>query len=202
LACDPQSPMQPRANGTMTRTAHVAEEPEAGQETVLTLAMTVTGDLEPQWRLISARADAQGQARNLNWTDRQRLAPTRLGVYSEHNLSWRRGSILNRVSEDRADVSAALVAAARDVRNAFGEQAQVQLSATLAIVTDTARYLGIPVGDGVKALLDAHSVSITGGTISLHDADGVPLRNLGLGSARLLIAGLQRAGKLCAHRLR
>jgi energy-coupling factor transporter ATP-binding protein EcfA2 len=66
------------------------------------------------------------------------------------------------------------------------------LSATLAIVTDTARYLGIPVGDGVKALLDAHSVSITGGTISLHDPHGVPLRNLGLGSARLLIAGLQR----------
>jgi putative ATP-dependent endonuclease of OLD family len=41
-------------------------------------------------------------------------------------------------------------------------------------------------------LLDIHSVSFTGGTISLHDEIGVPLRGLGLGSARLLIAGLQR----------
>src|ERR1700737_1218421 len=71
-------------------TGALAEEPEAGQETVLTLAMTVASDLEPEWRLISARAAAQGQARNLNWADRQRLAPTRLGVFSEHNLSWRR----------------------------------------------------------------------------------------------------------------
>lgn len=41
-------------------------------------------------------------------------------------------------------------------------------------------------------MLDAHSVSFTGGTISLHDESGVPLRGLGIGSTRLLIAGLQR----------
>ena len=41
-------------------------------------------------------------------------------------------------------------------------------------------------------MLDAHSVSFSGGTISLHDEDGVPLRGLGVGSTRLLIAGLQR----------
>lgn len=44
----------------------------------------------------------------------------------------------------------------------------------------------------MKALLDAASVSFTGGTISLHDETGIPLRSLGLGSTRLLIAGLQR----------
>ena len=41
-------------------------------------------------------------------------------------------------------------------------------------------------------MLNAHSVSFTGGTISLHDGDGVPLRGLGVGSTILLIAGLQR----------
>lgn len=35
-------------------------------------------------------------------------------------------------------------------------------------------------------------MSFSGGTISLHDEDGVPLRGLGIGSTRLLIAGLQR----------
>ena len=57
---------------------------------------------------------------------------------------------------------------------------------------ETAAELGIQVGDRVKAMLDAHSVSFSGGTISLHDEDGVPLRGLGVGSTRLLIAGLQR----------
>ena len=57
----------------------------------------------------------------------------------------------------------------------------------------TADALGIGVGDRVRALLDAHSVSLSGGAITLHNADGVPLHGLGTGSARLLIAGLQRA---------
>jgi putative ATP-dependent endonuclease of the OLD family len=172
----------------------IVEEPEAGLETVLTLELTVAADLEPQWKLVSQRAAAQGHSRNLNWTDRQRVAPTRLGVFSENHLSWRRGSILNRISEGRADASAALVAAAREMRNEFGEQAKDQLAAALQIVTETANDLGVPVGEEAKALLDAHSVSITGGTISLHDDRGVPLKALGLGSARLLIAGLQRQG--------
>ena len=82
--------------------------------------------------------------------------------------------------------------AAREARASFGDQADRQLGETLALVTETAKDLGVPVGDRVKAMLDAHSVSFSGGTISLHDEAGVPLRNLGLGSARLLIAGLQR----------
>ena len=41
-------------------------------------------------------------------------------------------------------------------------------------------------------MLDSHSVSFSGGTISLHDESGVPLRGMGIGSTRLLIAGLQR----------
>ena len=100
--------------------------------------------------------------------------------------------MLNRVSEERADASAALVKAARDARAAFGDEAQGQLGETLGIVEATARELGITVGENIKALLDAHSVSFSGGTISLHDEDGVPLRGLGVGSTRLLIAGLQR----------
>jgi putative ATP-dependent endonuclease of the OLD family len=173
---------------------NIVEEPDAALETVLTLSMTVAGDLEPQWKLLSQRAADQGQSRNLSWADRQRIAPTRLGNFSENHLSWRRGSILNRISEERADASTALLTIARDMRAEFGEQAGKQLAEALEIVTDTANDLGIPVGDQVKALLDAHSVSIGTGTISLHDDKGVPLKALGLGSARLLIAGLQRRG--------
>lgn len=170
----------------------IEDEPEKDLETVLTVRLTVGSDLEPLWSLVSERAEAQGQTRSLGWADRVRLAPTRIGVMADYHLGWRRGSVLNRVSEERADTSAALAKAARDARAAFGEEAQSQLGETLGIVTSTAKELGIPVGENVKAMLDAHSVSFSGGTISLHNEDGVPLRGLGTGSTRLLIAGLQR----------
>ncbi len=49
-----------------------------------------------------------------------------------------------------------------------------------------------------KALLDAHSVSIGEGAIALHNEAGIPLRSLGTGSSRLLVAGLQRAAATVA----
>ncbi len=170
----------------------IEDEPEKHCETVLTLRLTVAGDLEPVWSLVSDRAAAQSQTRNINWADRLRISPTRIGASNDYNLAWRRGSVLNRLSEEKADTSAALAKAAREARSAFGDQADAQLGETLSIVAATAKELGIPVGDNLKAMLDAHSVSFGGGTVSLHNADGIPLRSLGLGSTRLLIAGLQR----------
>ena len=136
--------------GFDAETGDIVEEPEAGLETVLTLEMTVLADLEPQWKLVSERAASQGHTRNLNWADRQRIAPTRLGIFSENHLSWRRGSILNRISEERANASAALVAAAREMRDEFGEQAKDQLAEALRIVTETANSLGVSIGEEVE----------------------------------------------------
>jgi hypothetical protein len=129
----------------------ISDEPETGKETVLTVNLMVASDLEPSWTLVSQRAQAQGQTRNLSWADRVRLAPTRIGVMADYHLAWRRGSVLNRLSEERADASAALAKAARDARAAFGDQAEDQLRETLTIVADTARELGISVGESVKA---------------------------------------------------
>ena len=170
----------------------VIDEPGINLETVLTVRLTVQSDLEPQWQLVSERAAAQGAGRHLAWADRLRIAPGRLGASGDQNLSWRRGSVLNRLSDERADASAALARAGRDARVRFGDDAQAQLGQALGLVLTTANRLGVPVGNEVKALLDAHAISVAGGAIALHNAQGVPLRSLGLGSARLLVAGLQR----------
>ena len=178
--------------GFYAQSGQIVDEPESDAETVLTIRLTVGSDLEPIWSLVSERAEAQGLARNLVWGDRVRLAPTRIGAMADYHLGWRRGSVLNRVSEERADASTALAKAARGARATFGSEAQGQLGETLNIVASTAKELGIPIGENIKAMLDAHSVSFSGGVISLHDEDGIPLRGLGTGSTRLLIAGLQR----------
>jgi putative ATP-dependent endonuclease of the OLD family len=174
------------------------DEPRHGLETVVTLVFSVLSDLEPTWRLYSQRAEAQGLERNVAWKDRSSIAAARIGSYASANLSWTRGSVLNKISEDRLDLSAELARAARDARANFGEQAGAQLADALATVKATAGRLGVPVGDSVKALLDAHSVSITDGAIALHNDAGVPLRSLGTGSSRLLVAGLQRAASEAA----
>ena len=169
----------------------IEEEPDINLETVLTVELTVTNSLEADWSLVSERAKAQDTVRDLSWADRVRIAPTRIGVAADHHLAWGRGSVLNRISEERADASTALAQAARDVRKAFGDQADKQLGIALKIVEETAKDLGISAGD-IKAMLDVHSASLTGNTVCLHDEFGVPLRRLGVGSARLLVAGLQR----------
>ncbi len=174
------------------------EEPDLDLETVLTVELTVTNSLEGEWSLVSERAKAQDMVRDLSWADRVRIAPTRIGVAADHHLGWGRGSVLNRISEERADASTALAQATRDVRKAFGDQADKQLEIALKIVEETAKELGISAGD-IKAMLDVHSASLTGNTICLHDDSGVPLRRLGVGSARLLVAGLQTKSVQTKH---
>ncbi len=178
--------------GFDAETGTVEDEPEKDLETVLSLALMVANDLEPIWTLISDRATADGTSRGLSWADRVRLAPTVIGNMAGHNLGWRRGSVLNRLTDEKADASAALVAAARHARTTFGDDAEPELAEALGIVKAAANELGINVGNKVRALLDAHSVTFSGGSISLHNEAGVPLHGLGIGSTRLLIAGLQR----------
>lgn len=173
-------------------TGNVEEEPRHGIETALVLRLTVTSDLEPTWTLVSARAQALGLERHIAWKERLVLAPARLGTYASSNLSWSRTSVLNRLSEERPELTSELARAAREARLNFGDQAGAQLGKTLQTVAQTANNLGVPTGGSVQALLDAQSVSIGDGAISLHDAAGVPLRALGAGSSRLLVAGLQR----------
>lgn len=176
----------------LPETQELEDEPASTGETVLTVNLTVDSDLEPFWSLVSERATDQGLSRNLSWADRQAIAPTRIGATVDGHLVWRRGSVLNKLSEEKADISAALVKAAREARASFGESAGMQLDTTLEAVKHTADELGIQVGDEVKAMLDAHSVSFSGGSISLHTDMGIPLHSLGVGSTRLLTAGLQR----------
>ncbi|WP_394560073.1 ATP-dependent endonuclease [Aquipseudomonas alcaligenes] len=179
-------------------TGGLEDEPGVGLETVITLRLQVGADLEPSWTLYSNRAAQQQLERSLPWKERTALAPARIGGYTSSNLSWSRGSVLNRLTDERVELGAELARVARQARENFGNQATAHLTETLGIVQRTALDLGIQVGAMPKALLDAHSVSIGEGAIALHNEAGIPLRSLGTGSSRLLVAGLQRAAATVA----
>lgn len=179
-------------------TGTIEDEPKAGWETVLTLQLIVNADLEPSWTLFSERATRDGLERSLPWKERAAIAPARIGQFSASNLSWSRGSVLNRLTEEKAELGAQLAAAGRDARSSFGTIATPHLAKTLGVVQTTAQSLGVSVGAAPQALLDAHAVSLGEGAIALHDQQGIPLRSLGTGSSRLLVAGLQRAAATAA----
>jgi hypothetical protein len=166
-------------------------ETGAQLETVLTLRLIVRDDLEPQWLMFSPEQAAEERERNIQWKHRQKIAPVRLGAFAGHHLALGQRSILGKLSDSATDASAALASASRQARQAFAERGCDGIEPILQTSQRVANDLGISVGE-VKALLDMRSALLSGGAISLHDDDQVPLKSLGSGSSRLLVAGLQK----------
>lgn len=177
-----------RGFDSANRTIH--DEPGNGLEDVLTLRLTIGSDLDPIWSLHSARAEAQGREKSLSWGDRVLLAGTRIGNVADYHLSWRKGAVLNRIGDERPNTTSAIAEAKRAARKAFGDEAHDDLADVLQVVSEAASTLGVPLDGELQALLNANSISMSGGTISVHDGKGLPLSSLGLGSGRLLVAGL------------
>src|SRR5258708_17394502 len=139
--------------GFNAATGVVEPEPGAGLETALTLQLTVQSDLEPQWSLISPRAQAAGRTRNLNWADRTRIAPAKLGVTGDMHLTWRRGSVLTKLTDGNTTTSQELTRAAREMRETFDQKELEELEEPLKVVTAAARDMGVPGWAGLKGFV-------------------------------------------------
>ena len=159
---------------------------------MLTVRLIVREDLEPQWLLFSEGLAAEGRERNLQWKHRQKVAPTRLGTVASHHMALGPRSVLGKISPDKTQASAALAAASRQARKAFADQGCDGVDEILTTSARIAGNMGISV-ETVHALLDVRGATFSGGAIALHDDDQVPLKSLGSGSMRLLVAGLQKA---------
>jgi putative ATP-dependent endonuclease of OLD family len=170
----------------------IFDEPQLNNEIVLTIKLIVDANLDPDWRLFSERTDAEGLERRLPWKHRELLSPARLGTTGYQNLAWGSRSVLNKLSEDTLDVSSLLTKLGRQTRQAFVDQQVEGVSDVLQQVQKIGNNLGVPIGQ-LKALLDVNGISLSNSAISLHNYYDTPLRQLGTGSSRLLISGLQKA---------
>ncbi|WOI10805.1 ATP-dependent nuclease [Thalassospira lucentensis] len=172
-------------------TCTLYDETSAALETVLTLRLIVRDDLEPQWLLFSPGPAAEDREKNLQWKHRQRIAPVRLGAVAAHHLALGPRSVLGKLSDDVAQAASALASASRQARQTFADQGCEGIETLLSASKRISNDMGIRV-DEVKALLDVKGMMLSGSTISLHDQDQVPMKNLGSGSTRLLVTGLQK----------
>lgn len=178
----------------------VMDEPQALQPYALTLRMKVTSDLEPQWTLHSKRAEEQGLERSLSWANRELIAPIRIDDTGDFHLSWRRGSILRKLVEGPDELSSQLTGVMREARQSF-EAAGDGLETAMKLIRTTGKDLGIASVGEAKMLIDPESASVSSGALALHDGQNVPLRALGQGSRRFLIAGLHRKAGAAAPAL-
>jgi hypothetical protein len=168
------------------------DEPDDDDEPVLSIRLSVAKDLEPKWRVVT---DRNPDGVDFKATDRAKVGAGLIGTYSEKQLTWAAGTALAKITESE-NLNESLVEATRVARSSLdGQRALVlkKFDAAAAKSEQVAKQLGVPVEHEYKAHLDLNAISIRIGGLTLHDGD-IPLRQLGLGSKRMLLCGIQQEG--------
>ena len=170
----------------------LTDEPEDHHECVLTVRLTVNKDLEPKWTVV---CDRHPDGVQFKPGDRNKVSVGLIGAYSEKQLSWATGTALAKLT-DAQSLTELLANASRTARASLDTDRPLALKNFDAAAGKSeviAKLLGVPVLDAYKAHLDLSSINLKVGGLALHDGD-IPLRQLGLGSRRMLLCGIQKMG--------
>lgn len=172
-------------------------DPGEGLEDALRVRLSVADDLEPSWAVIKNDDD---EGLPFKAVDRAKVAVSLIGAVSDRHLTWSRGSILSQLSETE-NITSSLAGAARAAKAALETRRADDLTAFDDVATtaeNTARALGVNVVTSYKAHLDTDAINVRMAGLALHDGD-MPLRQLGLGSKRMLTTGLQKQALHSPH---
>lgn len=170
----------------------LTDEPDDHLENVLTVRLTVEKDLEPKWVVA---CDRSPEGMPFKQADRNKVSVGLIGAFSERQLSWATGTALSKLTETQS-LNELLANASRTARSSLDADRPVTLKnfdAAAVKSQEIAKLLGVPVLDTYKAHLDLTSINLKVGGLALHDGD-MPLRQLGLGSRRMLLCGIQKVG--------
>jgi putative ATP-dependent endonuclease of OLD family len=94
------------------------DEPEDDDEVVLSVRLSVGKELEPKWKVVTAR-NADGV--DFRSADRARVNVGLIGSYSEKQLTWAAGTALAKITESE-NLSESLVDATRAARSSLDGQ--------------------------------------------------------------------------------
>lgn len=183
--------------GWNKQTLALNTDPGENLEDALRVRLAVNNDLEPSWKVIKNDEDDGVQFKA---GDRAKVSVSLIGALSDRHLTWSRGSILSQLT-DTENISASLAGAARAAKSALDERRADDLAgfdAVAATAETAARNLGVNVAASYKAHLDTDAINVRVAGLGLHDGD-MPLRQLGLGSKRMLTIGLQKQALRSPH---
>lgn len=160
---------------------------EEGEEHALVVELQVDASLEPEWSVL----DADGEKHAFMARDREALGMLRVGGYVDQHLGWSKGSVLARLTVSGDAVGAVLAEAMRQTRSGLKTEGLEKLTAAAQKVEALAKNLGVAPRSSLVPHLDASSLSVAAGALSLHDGK-IPTRRAGLGTRRLLAVAMQR----------
>lgn len=172
-----------------TEAGALRDEPEDGDEPVLTVRLTVDATLEPVWEVVCDRVETP---RTISNRDRALFGLVRLAGDDARHLAWGQGSVLSRLTGDNSEAAARLAEAYRAARDSAELDKIKSLADAAAEAERHAKALGAYVDGAYEPGLELGRSGLSSGSIALHD-DGVPLRLAGLGTRRLATLGIQRS---------
>ena len=173
------------------------DDPGDELEDALRVRLTVAGDLEPEWSVIKGDQD---DGVPFKASDRAKVAVSLIGAMSDRHLRWSRSSILTQLTKTE-NITSSLADAARAAKSALEVHRAHDLTefdAVAKTAEGTARTLGVGVASSYRAHLDTDAINLRTSGLALHDGD-MPLRQLGLGSKRMLTTGLQKQALRTPH---
>lgn len=160
---------------------------DEGEEHALVVELRVDASLEPIWSVV----DADDAKHAFMARDREALGVLRVGGYVDQHLGWSKGSVLTRLTDSGDAVGAVLAEATRQARSGLRTEGLEKLTAAAQKVEVLGKNLGVALRNTLVPHLDASSLSVAAGALSLHDGK-VPTRRAGLGTRRLLAVAMQR----------
>ncbi|HEX6706081.1 MAG TPA: ATP-binding protein [Albitalea sp.] len=172
-----------------TKIGALRDEPEADDEEVITVRLTVDATLEPVWQVVCDRAD---EPRTISNRDRALFGLVRLAGDDARHLAWGQGSVLSRLTGDSDEAAMRLAAAYKAARDSANLDEIEALAKTAEAAEGFAKGLGAYVEGSYGPGLELGRGGLSSGSIALHDG-GVPLRMAGLGTRRLATLAIQKS---------
>ncbi|MGH1369374.1 MAG: ATP-dependent nuclease [Maritimibacter sp.] len=167
------------------------DEKAEGDQVALTIKAALDPDtLEWKWEIFNERLE--GEPPRLGFKDAKSIAPNRLGEYADRHLTWGRNSVLGRL-EKGPNASELLASSVRQARASFAAGDRSSFDEVVKLTEKVGANFLVPKAQAYQAQLDIHSGMLASGAVSLHDGN-LPLRTLGSGSSRLMVAGVQNSG--------
>lgn len=165
------------------------DEPEDGDEPVLTVRLSVDATMEPVWEAVNDRTPFP---RTMSNRDRALFRVVRLTGDDARHLTWGQGSILSRLTESGEEAAQQLAEAYR-VAKASTRLDEIESLVKVAEEAQArATEIGAIVADEYLPGLELQKGGFSSGSIALHDG-AVPLRLAGTGTRRLATLAIQRA---------